>query len=189
MIIRLRQKWSDEKLAELYAKAYSSDEWPEHKRRVDWTIGRLNLFLSTHPEIVTAADLSCGDGHILDRIEGPTNKYFGDIVNAPHIDRHGSIEETIENIRGDLLICSETLEHLDDPSYVLDRAAERFTWICITTPLGEIDPERNYEHYWGWDLWGISSLLSENGWSPRWVDTLNESYYTYQLWIARTMWD
>lgn len=189
MIKRLRRTHDEKTLRELYGKPYDSSEWDEHRRRVDWTIDRLNLFLGTHPEIVTAVDLSCGDGRILRDIVGPTNRYFGDIANAPHIDRHGPIEETIENIRGDLLICSETLEHLDDPSYVLDRVATRFTWICITTPLGEVDPEKNHEHYWGWDLWGISSLLSENGWTPRWVDTLNESYYTYQLWIARTMWD
>lgn len=188
MITRLRPAWPPEKLEEFYTNPYKSSEWPEHVARVNWTIERLKLFLEAHPEIGTIADLSCGDGVILDDVRA-TNKIYGDISQGADTRVRGPIEETILQVQGDLLICSETLEHLDDPGTVLGHAATRFDWICITTPLGETDPEKNYEHYWGWDLWGMSSLLSENGWLPRWVDTLNQPYYTYQLWIARTAWD
>lgn len=190
MIKRLRPKWSGEKIAEIYGGTYYHDRWNEHINRVRWTTDRLNFFLDQHTsDIVTVNDLSCGDGAILKGLIGPTNRVYGDITKSDHLDVTGPIEETIERRRGDLLICSETLEHLDDPAFLLNVASSRFKWICITTPLGEDEPGKNEEHYWGWDLWGISSMLSENGWTPKWVDTLNQPYYTYQLWIARSMWD
>jgi hypothetical protein len=188
VIKRLRPTHSPETLAELYAKPYDSSKWEEHVARVNWTIERLNTFTMIHPEITTAVDLSCGDGRVLDALIGVQSKVYGDIAHAPHLQHVGDIYETIEKVTGDLLICSETLEHLDDPATLLDHAARRFKWICITTPLGENDPEKNYEHYWGWDLYGISSMLSETNWAPRWVDSFNQPYYTYQLWIARSLW-
>lgn len=189
MRTRLRPKHSDEALAELYSGTYDHTRWDEHTRRVGWTISRLNEFLRTHPDITRGIDLSCGDGEILRRVSGLREKIYSDITPAEHLNFSGPIEQTIMSTRGDILVCSETLEHLDDPDIILDWAASRFTWICVTTPLGEVDSEKNYEHYWGWDLWGVSDMLSQTGWAPRWVDTLNESFYTYQLWIARTTWD
>ena len=189
MIKRLRPRHSDETLAELYTKPYDSTKWDEHTNRVSWTVERLNLFLKAHPEIITAIDLSCGDGRLLREVVGPVNKIYGDIANASHVNIVGDIYENIEKTFGDLFICSETLEHLDDPRHILSRSADKFKWLCLTTPLGEWDTEKNYEHYWGWDLWGISELLDEAGWAPRWIDTFNQPYYTYQFWIARSMWD
>lgn len=165
-------------------------KWDEHRVRVEWTVDRLNTFLETHTrDIVTVNDLSCGDGTVLRNLRGPANKVYGDISPGQHLDVVGPIEQTIMQRRGDMLICSETLEHLNDPDLVLEWASERFTWIAITTPLGETDSDKNHEHYWGWDLWGVSAMLFSSGWLPRWVDTLTQPFYTYQLWIARSAWD
>jgi hypothetical protein len=188
MIKRLRPTHDEATLAEIYSKPYDSAQWVEHTNRVNWTVERLNTFLMLHEEVKHVADLSCGDGKILRGIERPVMKVFGDLVTASHLDVVGDINELITTVHTDLLICSETLEHLDDPTSFLERASEHATWICLTTPLGEEDGEKNYEHYWGWDLWGISGLLQSTGWRTSWVDTFNQPYYTYQLWIARSAW-
>jgi len=184
VIKRLRPTHSEETLADMYSAPYDSTKWDEHNHRVEWTIERLQLFLTLRQEITSIADLSCGDGRIIDGLETNASKTKSDIS----MKGGESIERMITKISADLLICSETLEHLDDPKWVLAAATKRFKWICITTPLGEDDPEKNYEHYWGWDLFGMSQILEQTLWAPRWVDTLNESYYTYQLWIARSTW-
>jgi len=176
-------------IAELYAKPYDHLQWDEHVERVRWTIARLNTFLSLRSEIAFAVDLSCGDGAVLRGLSEPIDRMYGDLVDAPHLTiEHGPIEERVRQVTGDLLICSETLEHLNDPYMFLHDASKSFKWVAITTPLGEDDPEKNYEHYWGWDTLGIATILDTTGWQGVWLDTLNLPYYTYQMWIARSTW-
>lgn len=188
MIKRLRRVHDAATLREIYGKPYDSSQWEEHTNRVNWTITRLNEFLKLNSDIDRAYDLSCGDGRILREISGVKTRHFGDLVPAEHLHFVGDITKNVRKVSGDLLICSETLEHLDDPEDFLRAASERFKWICVTTPLGEFDTKKNYEHYWGWDLWGISEMFHETDWRPTWVDSFNQPYYTYQFWIARSMW-
>ena len=187
MRVRLRSRWSDEKLAELYATPYDHTQWDEHIERVKWTARRLQQFIDLQrPKIERVVDLACGDGALLNLLNNVTEKIYGDMVFAPHLTLAPmSIETTVRYMTGDLLVCSEVLEHLDDPDAVLRDAHAGFQWIAITTPLGETDPEKNYEHYWGWDTLGVDDMLYDTGWSPRCIETLNLSYYTYQFWIAR----
>lgn len=187
MRTRLRPKHTDEMIAELYDHVYDHTKWDEHKIRIDWTIRRLNMWLQITSDVVRVADLSCGDGAILRGLHDPLERVYGDLVFAEHLDVIGDIMDTVDTISsGDLLICSETLEHLDDPNLFLRRAAKNFKYIAITTPLGETDPEKNYEHYWGWDTYGIAETLEICNWSPFFLETLNLPYYTYQFWIARS---
>lgn len=188
---RLRPKYTTEQqLSEIYAVPYDHTKWAEHRARVDWTIKRLNHFMVLRSEPFTRiADLSCGDGAILDglTVRNEATKIYGDLVFTEKLDVIGPIEESVRTIDGDLLICSETLEHLDDPDTFLRDAAVNFKFIAITTPLGETDADDNWEHYWGWDLLGVNDMLRDTGWFPVWEETLLLSYYTYQFWIARSL--
>lgn len=187
MRIRLRPKYSDEELAALYDKPYDHTKWDEHHIRVGWTIGRINHWIALQrPEIVKAVDLSCGDGAILRNLN-VVDKEFGDLVAAPHLTMISRpAEEAVKLITGDLLICSETLEHLDDPDAFLRDASQNFKYVAITTPLGEDFPEKNWEHYWGWDLLDMNQILRDTQWYPLVEETLPLDYYTYQFWIARS---
>lgn len=187
MRIRLRPKYSDEEFAKLYDHTYDHTKWDEHKARVDWTITRLNRFIMfQRPKIEKVVDLSCGDGAILNSVNAPVKEY-GDIVAAHHLTMiNRPAEESVKLVTGDLLICSETLEHLDDPDTFLCDAAANFKYIAITTPLGEDFPEKNWEHYWGWDLIGVDRMLRDTQWYPLVEETLPLDYYTYQFWIAKS---
>ena len=187
MRIRLRPKHSPEAIAEFYREPYDHTKWAEHKARVEWTIRRLNHFITLNNDITRVVDLSCGDGAILDGLHTPLDKVYGDMIFTERLDVIGNIEDTVKLIDGDLLICSETLEHLDDPDAVLRDAARNFKWIAITTPLGEKD-DGNWEHYWGWDMLDLSEMLKTTQWSTRVMETLPLTYYTYQFWIARSTW-
>jgi len=188
MRIRLRPKYDDEELAAIYDQMYDHVKWDEHRTRVAWTVRRLNLFITfQRPPIERVVDLSCGDGAILNGIHGPMEKEYGDLVAANHLTMPNRLaEESVKLVTGDLLICSETLEHLDDPDSFLHDAAKHFKYIAITTPLGETDVDDNWEHYWGWDLMGVNQMLRQTGWYPLVEETLPLDYYTYQFWIARS---
>lgn len=187
MRVRLRPAYSSEDLDKIYDHVYDHTKWTEHMTRVNWTIRRLQRFIDLQrPEITSVADLSCGDGAILNGLS-VQRKIYGDVVMAPHL-TIGAVkaEISVRDTRADLLVCSETLEHLDDPDQFLRDAQENFRYIAITTPLGEDFPEKNWEHYWGWDLIGINDMLRATQWYPLVEETLPLDFYTYQFWIARS---
>ena len=186
MRVRLRPAHTADDLAKIYDKPYVHTKWQEHERRVAWTIKRLNHFITLRSEIARVADLSCGDGAILKGLVGPVDRIYGDLVFTDLLDVIGPIEESVQSVGADLLICSETLEHLDDPDTFLRDAATNFKFIAIPTPLGETEPEKNWEHYWGWDLIGVNDMLRDTGWFPLVQETLPMDFYTYQFWIARS---
>lgn len=188
MRVRLRPAYTADDLAKIYARPYIHAKWPEHERRVAWTIKRLNHFITLRgSDICRTADLSCGDGAILTGLAGPMERIYGDLVFTEQLDVIGPIEQSVRAVSADLLICSETLEHLDDPDAFLRDASSNFKFIAITTPLGETDPENNWEHYWGWDFMGIDKMLRDTGWFPLVTETLPLDFYTYQFWIARSL--
>lgn len=180
MRIRLRPKYSETDLAELYKTPHNHSKWIDHKVRVQVTLGVAALY----PDIDSVADLSCGDAWIISNIQA-SNKYIGDF--APGYPICGPIEETIETIPPvDLFICSETIEHLDDPDLVLRSIRKKAKHLVLSTPSNEPNPSPNPEHYWGWDEKGVEKMLLDSGWKPDVFNHLQLPGYVYnfQIWGA-----
>ena len=181
MIKRLRPACTAGELAKIYAKLHDHTIWQDHRQRVESTIALAKWF----GNVSSVADLSCGDGYIIDAIDSPV-KFRGDF--APGYDICGAIEETIHEIPYvRLFICSETIEHVDDPISVLKAIRRKARYLILTTPNGEENAD-NPQHYWGWDMAGMKSLLIEAGWLPE-ISTLlcfeEESLiYNYQMWAC-----
>ena len=176
---RLRPAYSDEELAKVYQVPHDHTVFPDHKLRVQMTIA----FASWFKNVNTIADLSAGDAAIINSLDA-TTRYIGDY--APTYDFVGVIDETIEQIpMVDLFICSETIEHLDNPEATLAKIRAKTRYLIVTTPNGESD-SNNPQHYWGWDEQGVRELLEGAGFTPVIFSTLgfdNPSYvYEYQLW-------
>ena len=113
------------------------------------------------------------------------NKYFGDY--APGYEITGHIDDTIKEIpKVDLFICSETLEHLDDPDATLKAIRAKTKYLFISTPNGE-DNDGNPEHYWGWDNEDIKEMLVNAGFEPEvyYLLELKEYLYDFQMWICK----
>ena len=179
MRIRLRGAYSDEDLQKVYSMPHVHTGWPDHRQRVRSTIALAGWF----ENVQSVADLSCGDGAIIDALDVPI-KYKGDY--APKYEIHGAIEDTLLQIpRVDLLILSETLEHLDDPDLVLRMSRTKARYMVLTTPNGE-DNDGNPQHYWGWDDKDIRAMLIGAGWNPVIYQSLEFAdaslVYDYQLW-------
>lgn len=177
--VRLRPKYSDHDLARIYATPHDHTRWADHLIRVDVTTSLARWF-SDQMGCHSGADLSCGDGAILNALDLPI-KVFGDY--APGYEITGPLEETVPRLDPvDLFICSETIEHLDDPEAVLRLINEKARFLVLSTPIGETDAG-NPEHYWGWDVDDVVSMLTATGWMPYSTIGLKLPHFTYDFQI------
>lgn len=184
MRTRTRPAWSPTELADLYATPYNHLHWGYgHGIRMDWTAAWARWHTTG---LTSVADLSAGDGALLDQLDVPA-KIYGDLAPAPGNDHWitGPIEDTIHQVdHVDLLVMTEIVEHLDDPDSVLAAATHIATGLLLTTPIDEPEPSHD-QHYWCWDQAGVAVMLEAAGWTPTvqrdlWLpDTLS-----YQLWIC-----
>lgn len=180
---RLRPAYIPEQLSTIYATPHDHTRWPDHLLRVNTTI-ELARWTASQNHCMTVADLSCGDGAIIKAL-GMLNRHVGDY--APRYEYVGPIEETINQIPDvDMFICSETIEHLDDPDLVLRKIRAKAKHLILSTPIGEAD-DSNPEHYWGWDVDDVAGMLNAAGWDAPtcMILDLQPTYvYNYQIWAC-----
>ena len=181
MIKRLRPKWSDEELVDVYSKQYNHEQWKDHVDRIRQTVMFALIKMPRDESINTVADLSAGDGAIINALPYET-KILGDFY--PAFEYCGKIEDTVEQIQTvDLFILSETLEHLDNPLEVLKQIRKKTKYLLLSTPQNNWGDE-NPEHYWAWDKEGVEELLKESGFEP--IAFMSEKlWYIHQYWIAK----
>jgi hypothetical protein len=178
MRVRLRPAYSEDQLKEIYATPHQHKQWKDHIQRVESTIALAKWFNAN-----SVADLSCGDGVIIDSLDAAI-KIKGDY--APGYEFTGPIEQTITQIPNvELFILSETLEHLDDPDAVLRQIRQKTKYLVLSTPNGETDTE-NPQHYWGWNNADVKEMLQEAGFKPviyQSLEFFEDPYtYNYQIW-------
>lgn len=159
---RLRPAYTADELTALYAAPYDHQRWVDHVRRVQATIAAgLALLDGSVPDV--AADLSCGDGAILGALPA-ARKIYGDVVSSRPLDMVGPIEDTITAVEPvDLLVCTETLEHLDDPDAVLQAVGEKTLMLLVSTPVDAWGDGSNPEHYWAWDREAVEEMITAAG--------------------------
>jgi hypothetical protein len=173
-------------LAEIYTTPHQHEEWADHRVRVDVTT---TLGAHIAQQGGSLADLSCGDAAIAKRLQASHNLtvHLGDY--APGYPICGPIEETINQIPDvGLFVCSETVEHLDDPDTVLKQIRGKAANLLLSTPDGETD-DGNPEHVWGWDSDAVRDMLVAAGWEPLIHTVLDLRpagfMYAYQIWACR----
>lgn len=183
MRTRLRPAYSPEQLAHVYTTPHDHTRWPDHLLRVDVTI-QVARWLAALNGCRSVADLSCGNAAIA-RSLGMDTVILGDF--AAGYEHRGPIEDTIGQIPAvDLFVCSETVEHLDDPDAVLRKIRAKARHLVLSTPIDEAD-DGNPEHYWGWGTADVGDMLQAAGWQavsltevklrPTWT-------YDYQIWAC-----
>jgi len=181
MKTRLRPQYSNEELAGIYTKPHNHGQFQDHIIRVQKSIELLKEY-NTYNSI---ADLSAGDAAIIYSIDAGV-KYIGDY--APGYAITGHIDETINYLpKVDLFICSETLEHLDDPDATLKAIRKKTKYLFISTPNGE-NNNHNPEHYWGWNNEDMKQMLIDAGFDPvvyYLLELKEKYYYDFQMWICK----
>jgi len=179
MRIRLRPAYSEQELLGVYETPHQHWQWKDHQLRVQMTIA----FASWFKDVQSIADLSAGDAVIINSIPA-TTRYIGDF--APAYEFTGAIDDTIDLIpKVDLFICSEIIEHLDDPEKTLAKIRAKTKALIVTTPDSETN-DQNPQHYWGWDADGVRELLEGAGFKPVIFNALRfedpNLIYDYQFW-------
>lgn len=179
MRMRLRPAYTEAELNEIYSKPHQHREWEDHRLRVQMTIA----FASWFGNVNSVADLSAGDATIIENINAKV-KYIGDYASGYEFT--GAIDDTIDLIPNvDLFICSETIEHLDNPEITLRKIRAKTKYLIVTTPDSE-NNSNNPQHYWGWDADGVRDLLHGSGFKPVIFNKLHfvnpRFVYDYQFW-------
>lgn len=183
MIVRLRRDYTEEELQAVYAKPNDYTHWQYHVCRVNLTISwGLNYFTKNEGVVV---DLSAGQRPDI-AYAFSDNPILGDYAYRDGYQLHGKIEDTIKSFNEgsiDLFILSETIEHVSDPFSLLREIRHRSKKLILSTPDGETTPH-NHEHYWGWDVEGMRSVLHQTGWNPLSVVTMDISDCKTQVWVC-----
>ena len=138
--------------------------------------------------IKSAADLSCGNGAVLDALEGSLGcqTVRGDI--APGWPIKGPIELTLDLLGPvNLFVLGETLEHLDEPDVVLRGIRKKAERLVLSTPIDAWD-DANVEHLWAWDAAEVTALLASENWRMvRYTEVDSTVYYEayrYGVWAC-----
>lgn len=172
-------------LRSFYAQSpakYDHTVWQDHVLRVEHSAA---LLREMNPE--TVADLSCGDGALVELagLMDVDRAHLGDLAEGWAWPYRGPIEQTIHQIPPvDVFVCTETLEHVEDPDGLLVAIRGKARRLLLSTPVGESD-DSNIEHFWGWDAEDLDEMLAAAGWTERQVDLFEPfegAYYTYQVW-------
>lgn len=193
MIRRLRPLPSPDELAAMYPVPHDHRIYGRgHHERVEATIA-LALEHLDESARWSVADLSCGNGEIARRIvtdHGPL--HLGDIAvlpgELPGTKYCGPIEQTLDLIPVvDAFVCSETLEHLDEPLVVLGRIRAKASSLVLSTPL-ECWEDTNGEHLFAWDREGVETSMLGSGWQPDAFTAVDSREYgepyLYGIWVA-----
>lgn len=185
MIRRLRPLPSPDELARMYATPHDHRRYGrDHAERVDATVNLAKATLGPWYRD-TIADLSCGNGAIAEALAlDDTILVLGDLATTGPIE-----EQLLELAHVDLFICSETLEHLDDPFTVLAEIRKRADRLLLSTPV-RCWGDGNPEHLFAWDREGVEAMLSESGWDPVAYEECDGTVYSpasyiFGIWVAR----
>ena len=178
---RLRPAHTAEQLAAIYPQPHDHTRWRDHHVRVDATIALAKGVENVH----SVADLSCGDAAIAKAVAAEVT-ILGDY--APGYDIQGPIEETIHQIPDvDLYVCSESIEHLDDPDTVLKLIRSKARHLVLTTPVDNWG-DANIEHYWSWSRQDVEAMLAAAGWRIEVYNMLDMraawSPYCFGMWVC-----
>lgn len=185
MIRRLRTAYTDAELAALYAGGYDHTRFEDHVERIAHTIALLDG-LAAKTDARSVADLACGDAAI---VHGSAHSWETRVLSD--LSRDGvKIEDAVLVMEPvDVFVCTEIIEHVDQPARLLREIAKRARWIILSTPDGAFNDE-NPEHYWAWDQEAMDTLLRAGGWVDRDVTTFMPkalgSPYLFQFWTARS---
>lgn len=187
MRVRLRDNPTEAELAEMYAVPHDARRYGYgHGLRVAATI---ELARYRTQGVRTIADLSCGNADVTRGVKRVgLHIILGDF--APGYEYHGPIEQTITQIPDvDVFVCSETIEHLEDPDAVLAAIRAKTRCLILSTPIAELPPSGNREHLWGWDQDGVAGMLEGAGFNPSAGQRIDlwlppDQGYCYQIWAV-----
>jgi hypothetical protein len=161
-------------------------EQPGHQGRLavaaDLVRGAGLLYRSATGERGTFSDLGCGDGGLLSVVQDEFRDAWGyDFqpsnaagwaergVTAYQADLFSSSSSLFyrdEVELGEVIACTEVLEHLASPHGVLKQLREHPVpeYLVCSSPVNESDRLHDECHAWAWDYSGYEAMVHNAGW-------------------------
>ena len=164
---RVHDRYSDAEFDELY-KAPWEQASPDHPHLehcpnpwVYWDL--MVAFGKSFSGVGSIADMSCGDA----TVPRALGEHFGVAPMlgdyAPGYAYTGTLQDTVPLLPVvDLYVCTNTVEHLDDPDTDLKLIREHCTEMLLATPVEEWHDHDN-GHYWAWDRDGVEEMAAAAG--------------------------
>jgi SAM-dependent methyltransferase len=183
MIKKLREFHAAEELAKIYATPHDHKIYGRgHEIRVNTTI-QIAKDMAYQVNAKSVADLSCGNAAIAKALN-IEKMILGDYAQG--YEYSGPLEVNLKNIETvDLYLCSESIEHVEDPGSVLSSIRNKSRTLVLSTPIDAWDDD-NEEHYWAWGRQDVETLLKNAGWNPDifvMLDTtVFDEPYIYGIW-------
>ncbi len=183
MIKKLREFHDAKELAKIYATPHDHKIYGRgHGVRVNTTI-QIAKDMAYQANAKSVADLSCGNAAIAKALN-IGKMILGDYAQG--YEYSGPLEANLEKIENvDLYLCSESIEHFEDPSSVLNLIRKKSQTLVLSTPINAWY-DKNEEHYWAWDRQDVETLLKNAGWSPDVFTMLDTTVfgepYIYGIW-------
>lgn len=120
-------------------------------------------------------DLGAGDGGMLQRLRGlseygvrawgydlmPENVAYAQLTRKVDVFDVDFLTEKIE--WADLVICTEVLEHLEDPHALVDKIARNTRVLVASSPAAETEEDHDPAHAWCWDMNGYAGMIQNAG--------------------------
>jgi trans-aconitate methyltransferase len=158
------------------AEFFAGHPWIEpgnqigHAERIAMVTAETLALLVAHPEIRSVSDLGCGDGSFLAGLPAglPAWGYDAGLGNVEAAQAAGLDVRRADILTdplhyGDLIVCTEVLEHLADPHAFVRRLPAG--WLIATSPANETDTWHYEHHAWAWDRAGYRQLFEDAGWT------------------------
>jgi trans-aconitate methyltransferase len=164
-------------------------EW--HRPRLERAAEFVRRFGQVDP--VTVSDLGCGDGGLLQLLDGmlevraswgydfaPANAagWRQRQVNGELLDVFGKDWDQV--LFGQVVVMTEVLEHVADPHRILRLIRESrdpvsllpVSGLVVSSPWNETPANHSPEHAWAWDREGYAAMIEGAGWAVARHDTV-----------------
>jgi SAM-dependent methyltransferase len=142
-----------------------------HRGRFDAVDGMVHEALSKQG-IRSIVDLGAGDGGTLSMIGNvgvptwgydlmPENVAYAVLTRKVDVRYADFLNDPIE--WGDLVICTEVLEHLEDPHALVRKISQNAETLIASSPASETREDHDPAHAWVWDMPGYARMIQDAG--------------------------
>jgi hypothetical protein len=123
---------------------------------------------------VAICDIGSCDGGLLELIRPEYTAFGYDVIGVSI--KYGckvrGVDLRFGNVTGDytlelapVVVCTEMLEHLEDPhKFLWDLKQREIQYAVFSSPHSETAEYHEWNHAWAWDREGYSKMIESSGW-------------------------